>query len=287
MADIEDLIATGYAGLSTKLRAAADYVLANPVEVATRSLRSVAEDSRLAPATFTRLAQALGFTGYEQLREMQRRTVGQRYVGFSEKARAIQSETAEGAGRFLTRHCTAVAGNLAELEHEIGPARLERLADLLAGARQVLVAGSLSSRGLTQHLVYLAGYFATNWRLVGREGASGAAVLAEAGPGDVLLILTLRPFASRSIRLAQVAHSQGLKVIVVTDSHTCPALADASDHVIVPTDSPQFFSSNAAVLALLEALIGVLVGKMGDSAQEKIAAVAELNHALEEYWPEN
>lgn len=285
MGEIEDQIAAGYAGLSDKLRVAADYVLANPVEIATRSLRAVAEDSGLAPATFTRLAQALGFNGYEDLREVQRRTVGKRYAGFSERAKALQRDSVEGQP-FLSRHCQAVTGNLVTVEREVGPDRLEGIAARLAEARTVLVAGGLSSRGLGHHLVYLAGFFAENWRLVGREGASGAAVLAGAGPDDVLLILTLRPYATRSIRLARMAAARGIGVIVITDSHTCPALAVAAQHVIIPTESPQFFSSNAALLVVLEALIGMLVARLGDTAQERIAVVTELNHDMEEYWPE-
>ena len=52
---IEDRISAQYGELSTKLRTAADYVAAHPVEVATRSLRSVAQSSGVSPATFSRL----------------------------------------------------------------------------------------------------------------------------------------------------------------------------------------------------------------------------------------
>lgn len=286
MPDIEDRIAAHYSRLSGRLRNAADYVLANPVDVATRSLRSVAEESKLAPATFTRLAQALGFPGYEDLREMARRAVGERYSGFSERAQALQEGLASGSEPpFLNQQCSAVIENLSSTARDLDPERIERLVDALGDARTVYAAGGLSSRGLIHHMVYLAGFFSDRWRMIGQYGQSGAAALAGAGPGDVLIILTLRPFASGSIRLACTAQALGIEVAVITDTHACPALPHASHHFVVPTESPQFFSSNAAIVVLFETIMGMLVARMGTSAQERIAAVTNLNHDLEEYWP--
>lgn len=286
MSEIENRIATHYSGLSGRLREAADYILAHPVDVATRSLRSVAEESGLAPATFTRLAQALGFTGYEDLREMARRAVGERYSGFSDKAQALREGLASGSEPpFLNQQCSAVIENLSATARDIDPERIERLVDALSKAGTVFAAGGLSSRGLIHHLVYLAGFFSERWRLIGQYGQSGASALAEAGPGDILIILTLRPFASGSIRLARAARAQGVEVAVITDTHACPALPHASHHFIVPTESPQFFSSNAAIVTLFETIMGMLVAQIGRPAQERIAAVTNMNHDLDEYWP--
>ncbi|NHX27941.1 hypothetical protein HA397_28795, partial [Escherichia coli] len=50
---IQEKIAAEYEGLSAKLRDAADFVAENPLDVATRSLRSISASSGLAPATFS------------------------------------------------------------------------------------------------------------------------------------------------------------------------------------------------------------------------------------------
>ena len=88
---IEERITRRYAGLSDKLQLAADYVADNPVDVATRSLRSVATTSGVSPATFSRLARALGYNDYEQMREDGRAAVGRRMTSFSERAQALRS----------------------------------------------------------------------------------------------------------------------------------------------------------------------------------------------------
>lgn len=74
-ANIFDRIQQKYAGLSKKLKLAARFVADNILEVATRSLRSVASACGVSPATFSRFARELGYSNYENMREDARETV--------------------------------------------------------------------------------------------------------------------------------------------------------------------------------------------------------------------
>ena len=58
-ARLEDRIAESYTDLSAKLKDAADFVVANQMDVAARSLRSVSAASGVSPATLSRLARSL------------------------------------------------------------------------------------------------------------------------------------------------------------------------------------------------------------------------------------
>ncbi|MDJ0639616.1 MAG: MurR/RpiR family transcriptional regulator, partial [Paracoccaceae bacterium] len=98
-ASIEERISKNYAGLSGKLQVAADYVAENPIDVATRSLRSVASTSGVSPATFSRLARALGYADYEALREDGRAAMGRKMASFSERAHALRSGAKAPEGR--------------------------------------------------------------------------------------------------------------------------------------------------------------------------------------------
>jgi hypothetical protein len=69
---IRAAITANYADLSETLRTAADYLADNQLEIATRSLRAIAAASGVSPASYTRLARAIGFTDYEALREQAR-----------------------------------------------------------------------------------------------------------------------------------------------------------------------------------------------------------------------
>jgi len=64
---VQASIAENYGELSVALKMAADFVVKNSVEIATRSLLSVAAESELSPSSFSRLARAIGYQDYDQL----------------------------------------------------------------------------------------------------------------------------------------------------------------------------------------------------------------------------
>ncbi len=281
--DLEGMLARKYERLSPKLRAAADFVAANPVEIATRSLRAVAAASGLAPVTFSRLARALGCDSYEELREAARARIGRSLSSFSRKAERLQSESRHAAQEpFLERQSAACTENIRALAGQVSHDVLERVVERLHRARSVLLVGGLGSLGIVDYMSYMASYFARNWRLAPRRGTSLGAILADLGPKDALFVVTKPPFARASVMAAEMASRQGAFVIVVTDNRACPALGHADARLVVPSESPQFFSSYAATLVLIETIIGMLVVRAGPSARKRIRDVENRNRLLQE-----
>lgn len=282
-ATIEDKIASQYSDLSAKLRTAADFVAANPVDVATRSLRSVSSASGVSPATFSRLARALGFSSYEEMREMSRNAVGRRVLSFSEKAGLLRAEANSGSS-MLDRQSAACIDNIATLQRSVDRDRLREAVEILHEARNVVLFGAFGSTGIVEYMAYLANYFAANWTLAGRMGASLGAALAGLEPADALLVVTKSPYARRAIVACEVARRHGAPTILITDSHACPAIKHATVHFLVPSDSPQFFSSYAATLVLMETMIAMLVARSEIDPSKRIREVEERNKGLGEFW---
>lgn len=284
--DFSDRIARRYPQLSGQLRSAADFALANPLDVATRTLRAVATASDLPPATFSRLAKALGYPSYEALREDCRTILGKRSHSFTDKAAKLQADRAAGdqAGPLLFRQANASIENITQLYKTISPERLEELANRLHNSRRVFVAGSLSSTGIADYLAYLMHWMTDRWRTIGSSDSAFGAALSDMGEEDCLLIISMEPFAAVSMRAAELASERGAHIAVVTDSLSCPALRHAAVPMIVATDSPQFFSSYTSTLVLLEALAGMLVARAGPAAETRIDEVESNNRRLGEYW---
>jgi DNA-binding MurR/RpiR family transcriptional regulator len=282
---IEDRISEAYSGLSAKLKDAADFVVANQLDVATRSLRAVSAASALSPATFSRLARSLGFDSYEQLREVCRGAMNPRHTSWAERAERLKDDPSS-ADTFLDRHASACIANINELTQKTDPAKLNLAVDALAGAQNVVLFGAFGSTGLSEYMAYLAQFFASNWRLAGRMGASLGATIAELRANDVMLIVTKTPYARRAVKAAELAKEIGATVIVITDSHTCPTLRYGEISFIVPSESPQFFSSYVATLALMETMIAMLVARSGDDASQKIRDVEARNKSLGDFWAE-
>ncbi len=284
LAPIEDRITARYTELSSKLREAADFVADNPVDVATRSLRSIANTSGVSPATFSRLARVLGYEDYEGMREAGRATVGQRLIPFAERAEALHKGD-QDAAHFLQRQSATCVQNIAYLEHSVTPERLQDAVDALFVAKKVLLIGALGSAGIVDYFAYQAQYFARDWSVAGRSGASIAASFANMAPNDAVVVLTKTPYSEQTVRALRLAHANGFKTIVMTDSRSSPALEFADHFFVVPTETPNFFSSYTATLVLIETMMSMLIAKVGPEAEDRIRATEEQTRRLGENWP--
>ncbi|EAQ13169.1 RpiR family transcriptional regulator [Maritimibacter alkaliphilus HTCC2654] len=275
-------MASNYDALSARLREAGDYIAANPLDTATRSLRAVADHSGLAPATFTRLSKALGYENFEELREGMRRRLERRQASFAARADALQGASDGGSADLIRRTREASLTNIDRLTDEIDTAKFDTIADHLHAARRVVLLGGLGSTAIAEYAAYMGNFLGDNWMPAGRMGASVGAALSDLDRRDALIVFTKPPFANTSIRAAEFARARGVYVLVVTDTHTCPALRHASARVVVPTESPNFFSSYVATMFFVETLMAMIAQRAGPTATERIADVETANRALGE-----
>ncbi len=282
---IEERISRNYAGLSDKLQVAADYVAENPVDIATRSLRAIAATTGVSPATYSRLARALGYDDYEAMREDGRAAMGRKMESFSERAQTLRSSSMPpDALVFLHRQSAACIANIEKLDRDMSAATLDAVVDTLHKADHVLLVGSQGSSGFVDFFGYLADWFSPKWSVAGRNGTTLAATMSRLGQRDAIMAISKAPYAKRTIAALKVAQSQGIATIVITDTHSSPALNFASHGFVVPTESPQFFSSYAATLVLIETIITLLLARAGDGAEDMIRAAEEKVHSLGETW---
>ncbi|KUP93383.1 MurR/RpiR family transcriptional regulator [Tritonibacter horizontis] len=273
-----------YGELSDALRVAADYIVDNPIDLATRSLRSVSRDSGISPAAFSRLARALDYSDIEELREEVRTKIGQRVNNFAARAERLHNDPQNRNAGFLDAHLTACQRNLQHFGETIDRKALDEAVERISRARKVLLLGALGSTGVVEYLSYMASFCAENWSLASRMGASLGAGIAGLGAEDVLIIVTKPPFSAQAIRAAALAQEQDVYVVLITDSLGCPALKHASARFIVPTDGPHFYSSYVVTMFLVETLIGVLISRSGPEARARIAEVEDANRVLAEVW---
>ena len=278
----EQRLAQKYDGLSRRLREAGDYVADNPVSTATRSLRSVASEAGLAPATFSRLARVLEYDSFEQVREVMRRTIDRRVNSFADRADRLQHGHESGTLDFLTEHRQACLSNLQAFSDGIDVDQLNTTVDRLHRSRKVLVLGALGSTGIAEYMSYMANFLTDNWHMAGRMGASLGSGLTGLNERDALVVVTKPPFARKALLAAETARHNGVYVVVITDNHACPALRHANSAFLVKSESPHFYSSYVATVFLVETMIGMLASRVGPDATLRIAEVEDQNRQLEE-----
>ncbi len=285
---IQDRVMTRLDDLSPKLRSAAEFVVAHPDEVATRTLRQVAKAAELTPPTLSRLARALDCDTYEDLREICRGELKRRNRSLADKAEALLQLSAGGgrthrSGVFISQAKSAVE-NIQELMETVDLEKLREASNVLAKARRVVLIGGSSTLAMVSYFARMAQMAFDNWHVTGADGALWSHEIARLGPGDAAFAVSLEPYAKLCIEAAATVRNSGADVIAVTDGVQSPLAGVATYCFMVETDSPQFFPSHVATLVLIEGLMGMIVRRGGDQVAQRIRAAEMVGRGLGEYW---
>jgi len=245
--------------LSPQLARAAEYLLDNPAEVAVSTTREIADAADVTPNTVVRLARAVGFEGFDDLREPFRRQVADATLSFPDRARFLQSINQGGQhGNLLADMAAAALANVESLFAAVDMEELKAAGDLVAGARVANILGVGTAQPLADNFAYVAGMALDHVRSIPGTGLS-IDHAARFDQDDVLLAMTFSPYRIEIVKAVEMAHTRGVPVIALSDSLAAPILRGAIHRFVVPNDSPLPFSSNVAATALLETLLAFVV----------------------------
>ncbi len=271
-----------------QIRAAAQWVLDNPRDVALLSMRAQAQRAGVNPASMTRLAQRLGFDGYEGLRDVHAERLRRGEPEFSARAEMLLKHRKRGGD-------DALAFELAETleRHMAGLCRPDALeavtkaAAVLAGAGRVYALGYRSSYPVASHFAYVYGLAGGAVRLLDGVGGTGPDPLWEAGKGDALLAVSVKPYTRAAVELVDYALARGLDIVAITDSVVSPLVGRARAAIVVPTESPSFFHTMAPAFAVAETLAAVLAAAAGERALAAMRDIERQFDALSTHLYEN
>ena len=269
---LKQIITDHAADLSPQLRQAADYVVANPIEVSSRSMRSIADKTGLTPPTFTRLARSLGFDNYEGLREACRVAAKDAYSGYHERAEALRVGHANSANdsHYHVAYGQQSMRNINDTMVNADPETVERVADIALGARRVFINAQMGQRHIGSYAGYVSSLAFDNWEILGAEPLSIASQARRLTSDDVMLCLSVMPYANSTLALLDAARNNGTMIVAITDMVDSPIALLADEVLISSTANRHFFPSQLGALYLLEAIIGLMAAKSGNSIESNL-----------------
>jgi len=273
--------------MSPQLRKAAHYVLDNPNDVGVSSIREIAEAALVKPNTLVRLARAVGFEGYEDFREPFREALRTGRESFPDRARWLQSIARGGRhGRLFGGMASSTLENIERLFADATAAEVKAAADRIVAARTTYVLGVGVSYALAHNFAYLTRMALDSVVAVPRDGSLPIDDVAKAGPDDALLAMTFKPYRNEVVDAVRTASAQGAGVIALTDSRSSPIALAADLVFVIPTDTPQFFTSTVAAAALLETIAAFVVADADATVIANIERFHRRRHELGIYWRE-
>ena len=278
-------ITRDYPGLSPRLQLAARRVLDHRQDVALKSMRALAADAKVPPSTMLRLARATGFASYESFRQLFQEALRTTGSDFVTRAQWLQQLQKDGnAGGVVGAMATAVLGNVEAAYRGADLAALAAAAELLRASRRVHVVGVGGMHPIAAYGHYVARMALPDVRLAEPVMAAMIDELADLTAEDAVLLLSVAPYATETVKTAEFAASRGARLVVLTDSRTSPVAPLATALILVPTTTPLFFPSQVATLALLETLIALTVSHGDAAVLERIERIDRHRKEQGIYW---
>jgi DNA-binding MurR/RpiR family transcriptional regulator len=269
--------------LPTRLREVARFVAANDYDATTRSMRDLAAVAGADPASFTRLAKALGYSGWDELRgaltEARRpaqpapfsgRTKARRYGPNSDVTLVADKLEAEAAG--LAR---------------ISSSEVAAAAKTLRKAQRIWIAGFRSCRSVAELLNYQLRLFRPEAvQLVGGSGPEDLD-LGAFRAGDAVVVVGFAPYSTASVRAARAARRPGAALIAIADTIAAP-MAEGADHLLLfeAAASPGFFPSLTGAIAIAQSLAAVTFTLGGTGAKQRLEETEARLAAMSQYVAE-
>lgn len=274
-----ELLGAKLGELTPEIRKASVFILENPNEIGVSSIREIAGNAGVKPNTLVRLARQLGFDGYDEFREPFRNEIKQGN-DFQDRARWLQT-LAQG-DRQSELYGDMASGSIRNIERtfaENEASKLKGAADAILAARKTLVLGIGIGHMLARNFAYLAGMILDDIRAIPNEGHHPMDDIGRAGPDDVLLAITFKPYRTEVVAAVDHAVDRGMTIIGVSDSPVSPIVTAANFPFIVGTRTPQFFTSTVAATALLETLTAFVVADAKPEAIERIERFHARRHS--------
>lgn len=287
LADLQQV----YPNLSPQLRRAAHYLIDRPDEIAFTSMRQLAERADVQPATMVRLAQAIGFDGYETMREPFRDALRQQPSGFGQRARNLLARTGRRSGG---RALSQLAGEMMASDREnialsleaMGADELADAARALASARRIYLVGQRSLFPAAFYVHYACSMFRDNVVLLDGNGGTFADGLRGISKDDAILVYSFEPYSRGTIEAAEYAAEHGATLVAITDSLVSPLAALTRHLLLVATDTPAMFRSIVPAMTVSQVLVAQILAQGG---QDALSRVTQSEHQLESfgaYWSE-
>ena len=260
-------IADEYDALSRQLKVIAQYIEKHRASLMLERISDIASACDVQPSAIVRFAQRFGYSGFSEMQDVFRQA-------YTEQANATPDYQQRIRKLIATRDSRIRVGDLArefvgasrdgldELAAGLDDAQLEAAVNLLQKAENIYVIGVRRSFPIASYIAYALEHTDKRVHLVSGLGGMHREQMRSVRRGDVAIAISFAPYGKETQQCAKVAHDNGAKVLVITDSKLAP-LARGADALLTVTEGSAFaFRSLTSTICLCQALFIALAYKL-------------------------
>jgi DNA-binding MurR/RpiR family transcriptional regulator len=249
-------------------RRVADHLLGAYPDAAWETADEVASRVGVSKAAVIRFASRLGYDGYTELQRAFQAELSERLA--SPLALLEQRPDSDGPD-LLDLMLQQSSDNLLRTRRRISPETLDWAARHLAATDgRVFVLGVRKSFGLAVYAHQLLAMLRPMVVLLPTSDSAFPEALQDVSPADVLLAITVRRYARRTLDAMDYCRDVGASVIAVSDTLAGPATPRADAVFACAADGVSLFDSGVSILFVLEALVNGVAARTRDTAVPRL-----------------
>lgn len=271
---VAERIAAHYPELSAALRQFADYVQAEPLQLARMSIHDAVAAVGVSVATANRFATTIGFAGYAEFRNELIRGFEKLFA----PVERLKLKLAEGASPQEVM-IASLREDIANLEATIAnltPDKTEKAVDMIVRANRIFVVGFENAGSLANILAVGLDLAGKSVRTVENGGGTVGAArqLFKFGPDDLVIAIAFSLYMRDTVLISRHAARHGIPVLAITDHLNSPLTPEARLSLFVEAYHEFNPPSDTAILGLIEALVAAVASRVPNAAEivERFAA---------------
>lgn len=243
--------------LTRSERQVANTILENYPISGLGSITHIADKSGVSSPTIVRMVKKLGFKGFPEFQQSLRQELEAKGTGPIAKHDIWAQKAPES--HILNRFTEAVIDNIHKSLSQIETESFDASCQLLSDTQHSLyIVGGRITRAL-------ADYFYLHMQVI-REDVTHIRPISNSWPhymldineGDVMVVFDIRRYENSTLKLAEIAHKRGARIILFTDQWRSPVEKYCSYCFSAKTEVPSAWDSTVKIMLLVEIFIAAV-----------------------------
>jgi len=250
--------------MSAGQKKVAKYIFEKPLEASFLTASEIGNRAGVSESTVIRLASALGYNGFPQLKTAIQHHVME-HLSTIERHKDYEKDHEEN---FLERIIDSASTTLSLTKVQVQREAIKNLASKIINAPSVFIVGNKSSYALAYYLSYYLSWFMSGINLLDSHMAYESIVSAD--KKTLVVGISFPRFSRWTVNVLSHARNEGLSTAAITNDFSSP-LAEVSDSVLsVPWNPVSFIDSFTAPLCVINALLLTITHDMGTQTDDQL-----------------
>jgi len=248
--DLKKLIQATYPTLPENQRKVADFLLHNIREIPFLSVVEIEKKSRTSKATIVRMAQSLGLSGFQEMREKLMKGV-QSAIQQPDQFSLLRSADHEDMLSAVARQDVK---NINETINHLDKDTFSDTASMILKASHVYTVGLGISSLMSKILAYSLNQVAIRATSFVHDYETFIEQLPFLSPDDLLIAFSFPPYSRETIDVVKAASQRNVPIVAITDRVTSPVTFYSKKVIPVRSQNMLYTNSFSAISVVINAL---------------------------------